>query len=91
MIALLVSYDVPDDKRRRSIAKALARLGRRVQYSVFLLHRGTAEDVTRAVLPLLDAAEDDVRIHPLCGACEGKAVLLGRAEGRRDDETFRVV
>jgi hypothetical protein len=36
-------------------------------------------------------AEDDVRIHPLCGACEGKAALLGRAEVGGEDEEFCVV
>jgi CRISPR-associated protein Cas2 len=91
MTALLVSYDISDDKRRRSVAKALARLGRRVQYSVFLLHRGTAGEVESALLPLIAEEVDDVRIHPLCTACEAKRVLLGRADGAGADRGFRVV
>jgi CRISPR-associated endonuclease Cas2 len=89
--ALLVSYDIADDGRRRRVVKALARFGRRVQYSVFLLHRGTPEEVERTMLPLLVTTEDDVRIQPLCAACEGKGVLLGRAERTRAYERFRVV
>lgn len=76
---ILVAYDIPDDRRRKKVAKALARLGRRVQYSVFLVHRATAEEIASSVRPILLAAEDDVRIHPVCLACERKAILLGKA------------
>lgn len=35
----LVCYDIEDDRERNRVAKALLRHGRRVQYSVFELHR----------------------------------------------------
>ncbi len=77
---LLVAYDIPDDRRRDRLAKLLARYGRRVQYSVFLLARGSIEEVRRRVSGVIEPAEDDVRIHPLCSGCEGRAVLLGKAQ-----------
>jgi CRISPR-associated protein Cas2 len=75
----LVAYDIPDDRRRVKVAKALARFGVRVQYSVFLAERGNAAEIAQAISPVLEAGEDDVRIHPLCATCHGRAVLLGRA------------
>lgn len=88
---LLVAYDIPDDKQRRLVAKALASVGRRVQYSVFLVHRATAQEVGAMLLPLILTAEDDVRVHPLCGTCEPKAVLLGRAREPYKPERYAVL
>lgn len=88
---LLVAYDIPDDRRRARVMKALARLGRRVQYSVFLLLQSTPEQIAAELGPLIDAREDDVRIHPLCGACEKKAVLLGLATVVVPERGFRVI
>lgn len=85
MGTVLVSYDIPDDSRRRSVAKALLRMGKRVQYSVFLVHRATSDDIAKTLSPLLEPKEDDVRIHPLCASCLEKSWLLGLAkspEGR---------
>ncbi|MBK9265640.1 MAG: CRISPR-associated endonuclease Cas2 [Polyangiaceae bacterium] len=45
MNALLVAYDIPDDRRRGLVAKGLLRVGRRVQYSVFLVRDGAPRDV----------------------------------------------
>jgi CRISPR-associated protein Cas2 len=90
MGVLLVAYDIPDDRRRKQVAKALGQLGRRVQYSVFLVHRGTAEEVAKTLEPLLVPTEDDVRIHPLCALCEAKAILLGLA-GAEGQERFWVI
>ena len=88
---ILVCYDIPDDRRRKKVAKALAGLGRRVQYSVFLVHRAGSAEIAATLSPLLRPAEDDVRIHPLCGTCEPKAVLLGRAREAALPEGFRIL
>ena len=69
MSAVLVTYDVIDDSRRRKVHKALSRLGRQVQYSVFLVEERPPQVIRAAVEPLLLPAEDDLRIHPICGAC----------------------
>lgn len=84
----IISYDIPDDKRRLKIAKILLDYGPRVQYSVFevqadakaldrLRHRITAE-----VAP----AEDSVRIYPICAACEGRIEIIGQGIVPQDPE-----
>lgn len=87
---LLVAYDITDDGRRMKVMKALERMGRRVQYSVFVVERGSAEVVAAVLRPLIVPADDDVRIHVICGGCEGAAVLLGRAN-RGVKARFRVI
>jgi CRISPR-associated protein Cas2 len=74
---LLVAYDIPDDRRRAKVAKVLLRFGRRVQYSVFLVERGSAREIATALARVIDASVDDIRIHPLCATCEAKVLLLG--------------
>jgi len=91
MNALLVAYDIPDDGRRGKVAKELIKMGRRVQYSVFLVRELAPGHVAGLVKPLLALADDDVRIHPLCATCEAKTVLLGRAAGGRLPAGFRVI
>jgi len=91
MKTMLVAYDIPDDRRRQRLARELSCLGRRVQYSVFLVHNKRIAEVVRRVVPLLSPAEDNVRVHPLCAACEAKAVLLGRAGGGAGMVGFRVI
>lgn len=76
---LLVAYDIPDDRRRTRVMKALARHGRRVQYSVFLLPSCGPEEIAAELRDMLVPAEDNVRIHPLCATCEKKAVTFGTA------------
>jgi len=68
----LVTYDIPDTKRRTRLAKILEDFGDRVQYSVFecfpddaLLAKMTAR-ITKTILE----AEDNVRIYTICAACE---------------------
>lgn len=91
MNTMLVAYDIPEDRRRQRLAKELSCLGRRVQYSVFLVHDKRVAEVVRRVVPLLSLADDNVRVHPLCAACEAKAVLLGRASGMAGVAGFRVI
>ncbi len=88
---VLVACDSPDDRRRRKVAGALARLGRRVQYSVFLLQGRSGARVAEVLEPLLDVAEDDVRIHPLCASCARSVRLMGKARRPKLPEGVRVV
>lgn len=91
-MGLLVCYDVPSDKRRGKMAKALIRLGARVQLSVYILpaHR-TIADVVAALAPLMVLGEDDIRIHALCSACEQKTILMGKARRPQLPAGFRVL
>jgi len=89
MAILLVCYDVPDDRRRTRMAKALSQLGTRLQLSVFLLEDRTVIEVTRLLTPLLNEEVDNLCIQPLCATCSSKPILLGRArQSKRPDGYF---
>lgn len=71
MTLYLVSYDIPEDKRRTKVAKALEGFGTRVQYSVFecWLDEEQLERMRKKVLPLLKKKEDNLRLYRICEAC----------------------
>lgn len=77
---LLVSYDIPSDKRRLKVMNALKDHGKRVQYSVFeckltaLQVRALQERLRKVIEP----EEDDVRFYFLCETCVEKMRRLGR-------------
>ena len=87
---ILVSYDVPDDRRRTKIAALLKDFGERVQYSVFeCLLEDAALDRLRAKLEAKVVAEEDsVRIYRLCAECRGKVEILGRGMRTEDPEVY---
>ena len=91
MALLLVCYDVPDDRRRTRMAKALSQLGTRLQLSVFLLEGRTLVEVTRLLTPLLNEEVDNLCIQPLCATCSGKPVLLGRARQSKKPDGYCVI
>ena len=70
----VISYDIPDDRRRNQLAKVLKGFGVRVQYSVFEAHlnRRQYEELKQAVARVIDLTEDSVRYYALCGACAGR-------------------
>ena len=78
---IVISYDVPDDRRRAKLAKSLEGWGDRVQLSVFEFHleAGELEDLRARVLDLIEPKEDNVRIYSLCEACRRKVEVYGRA------------
>ena len=89
---MLVSYDIPDDKRRTKVMKTLYGYGRRVQYSVFECELRPADlDGLKTRLRRLIASDtDDVRFYQLCETCLGKTTMLGKAELHRH-ESYSVV
>jgi len=81
----IVSYDIPNDKRRRKVAKILEGYGRRAQYSVFEceINSEQGEKLERALQRVIDAEEDDIRFYPMNRADLKRVRLLGRAELHR--------
>ena len=79
MMFVMVSYDVPEDKRRTKIHKVLKSYGQWVQYSVFEC------DVTETQYAklrfrlgkLIKPDEDSIRFYFLCGCCAGKVERIG--------------
>ena len=79
---VVISYDIPDDKRRLKVAKLLLDFGgERVQRSVFECHI-TAEHLARLsarLQRLCQTEADSVRLYFLCESCRPKAQLYGVA------------
>lgn len=77
----VIAYDIPNDKRRNKVHKALSSFGEWTQYSLFECFLSAKELIQlRAKLDnILDAAEDSVRIYPLCGSCQASVHTVGSA------------
>ncbi len=79
---VVVSYDVPENRRRGRIAQALQDFGgERVQLSVFECHL-TARNWTRLrerLAKIIDPDEDSVRLYHLCDNCRENILFLGCA------------
>lgn len=82
---VVVSYDIPDDRRRTKVMKLLYGYGERVQYSVFEceLRPADLEELKQRMRRLIQKDEDDVRFYPLCQRCLEKASALGKAKLHR--------
>ncbi len=65
---VVVSYDIPDDRRRTRVMKVLKDFGAHVQYSVFECELST-EDYRRLrtrLIQLIDRRKDSLRFYVLC-------------------------
>lgn len=82
---VVVTYDIPDDRRRLKVMKLLAGYGRWAQLSVFECEVRPADltIMVERLNKLIRKESDDVRIYPLCETCVGKTVMLGTARLHR--------
>lgn len=87
---IVVSYDVPDDRRRLRLANALKDFGMRVQYSVFECQLED-EDVSRLrsrLEKLINVKEDRVRLYRFCLGCESRLEIYGPVGATEDPEVY---
>lgn len=87
----LVSYDIPNDKRRTHLAKALEDFGDRVQYSVFeciLDDNDLLNKMVARIEKIIDKEEDSVRIYNICAACEKSTRIMGKGEIIKNEEVY---
>jgi len=86
----LISYDIPDNKRRLKLAKRLLDFGNRVQYSVFeaVLEQVFFEKMIKTINIIIDETEDSVRIYPLCAMCEANIKIIGRGTIPQEEEVY---
>lgn len=80
---LVISYDIPDNRRRLKVSQALEDYGGvRVQYSVFECHLTAAQlaKLRRRLEKVIDAEADSVRFYTLCDNCQARLAFLGRGE-----------
>lgn len=77
-----VVYDIVDDKKRNTIAKACKGYGLyRVQKSVFLgtLNKNEIDEIALKCEDIIETEEDSVYIFPMCEDDFKKVKLLGQA------------
>jgi CRISPR-associated protein Cas2 len=88
----IVSYDIPETRRRTKLAKVLLDYGTRVQYSVFecILDAGTLAELTEKINKVIDEKEDKVRIYSLCGNCERAIAVIGQGKVTEDKDFYIV-
>ncbi len=84
---IVVSYDIPDDRRRTRLAHALKDFGQRVQYSVFECRVEPAglDALRRRVETLTDPEEDRVRLYRFCRDCEANVEIVGSGKLTEDE------
>lgn len=76
----IVSYDIPSDRLRTKISKALEGYGRRVQYSVFEcdLVEKRYRELYEKLIKLTEGLEDgNICFYYVCKTCEGKKRVIG--------------
>ena len=88
----VVSYDIPDDRRRLQTAKVLLDFGTRVQFSVFecVLEGDLYQQLLERLSGVIQSSEDRLRIYPLCASCTQDVVLLGEGKLTEDPDVYIV-
>ena len=86
----VVSYDIPDDRRRTRVHSLLTGFGAWVQFSVFecFLDRKQRMLLEARLLEEIHQREDTIRIYGLCGACIPKVEVLGRGDAPREEHVY---
>jgi CRISPR-associated protein Cas2 len=76
---LVVSYDIPDDRRRTRLHRHLKGFGMRIQYSVFecVLDDPEVARLQTIVRQTIKHGEDHVRYYRLCENCVSRIIALG--------------
>ena len=77
---VVISYDIPDDRRRLKVAHTLSGYGERVQKSVFecVLAAADYQRLRERLSRLIDVEQDNLRFYHLCGACRPRVEAIGR-------------
>lgn len=86
----VVSYDIPDDRRRARVHSALTGYGTWVQYSVFecFLDRKQRMKLEARLHKEIHHKEDTIRIYGLCGACHPKVEVLGQGTAPQEEHVY---
>jgi CRISPR-associated protein Cas2 len=87
---VVISYDIPDDKRRTKVHRALKSYGQWMQYSLFEcadLSETQYAKLRSRLAHLIKPESDSVRFYFLCACCQGKVERIG-GEMLRDDTIF---
>ncbi|MEP0914439.1 CRISPR-associated endonuclease Cas2 [Leptolyngbya sp. GB1-A1] len=88
---VVISYDIPDDKRRTKIHNILKSYGQWMQYSVFECDLNATQyaKLRSRLGKLIKPQEDSIRFYFLCSCCQAKVERIG-GEAVRDETMFFV-
>lgn len=86
----VVSYDIPNDRRRGRIHSVLTGFGTWVQYSVFecFLDQKQRMMLEARLLKEINRREDTIRIYGLCGSCTDNVEILGQGNEPHEDVVY---
>lgn len=86
---VVVTYDVPEDKRRTKIHKILKSYGQWMQYSVFECNLTETQyaKLRLRLGKLIKPEQDSIRFYFLCTCCNEKIDRIG-GEKLRDETIF---
>lgn len=90
---ILVCYDIPSDRRRTKVMKALKDYGRHVQYSVFEceLTAKQLKELQQALRKLVNKKEDHIRFYRINQEDLQKRQVWGRARTAGEIRAFYIV
>jgi len=90
---VLISYDIPDNKRRTKIAKILEDYGERVQFSVFecQISARHLQRLSKELAEVMNSDEDSIRLYRLCQACVANIEARGTAKPPADEPEVYIV
>lgn len=88
---VVITYDIPNDRRRTKLHSLLKSYGQWMQYSVFECNLTQTEytKLRNRLNKLINAHEDSIRFYFLCECCQQKVGRIGGVEVR-DDSIFFV-
>ncbi len=86
----IISYDIPNDRRRTKLAKMLLDFGDRVQYSVFeaRLDQELFDKLIKGINRTINEQEDSVRIYPMCATCQKGMIIIGKGPVVEDQDVY---
>jgi CRISPR-associated protein Cas2 len=86
---LVVSYDIPEDKRRTKVHSVLKSYGQWMQFSVFECDLTPTQyaKMRSRLAKLIKPDTDSIRFYFLCQCCQGKVERIG-GEQVRDNTIF---
>jgi CRISPR-associated protein Cas2 len=93
MTFYIISYDIPDDKRRTEVAKILEGFGDRRQYSVFECHLTDKqmERLWKKLDKAIEPTQDSILVYTICKACVKKARSLGLGVPILEEKGYYIV
>lgn len=76
---VVISYDIPEDKRRTKIHKILKSYGQWMQFSLFECELNDAQyaKLRSRLSKSISPNEDSIRFYFLCGCCQPKIERIG--------------